>query len=131
SRSRSALRAKRGEQGDSIIRKKGKPRGPKRARGSGKSSVANGYFATGAVLASFLTLVLWLTFLVCFLVVFTAGFASVVGVLPEAGGLAWLGAWLAANMGLQGTASAGGIELFFIFFSSLRPVLPSHYSLIV
>src|SRR3954463_10600185 len=81
----------------SHLRKKRKPRGPKPGAGLWKSLLANRYFATGAVVASFLTLVLWLTFLVCFLV-FTAGFVSVVAVLP-AGGLVWLAGRGGADQG--------------------------------
>jgi len=44
--------------------------------------------------------------------------------------LAWLGAWLAANMGMEATANAIVIKLFFIFFSPLRAVLPAHNSII-
>src|SRR5204862_397819 len=84
---------------------------------------ANCYFATGAVVASFLRLVFLLTFFVC-LLVFTAGFASVVGVLPAAGGLAWLPAWCAANIGMEATAKAITIKLFFIFFFSLAGRCP-------
>ena len=64
----------------------------------------------------------------CFLV-FTAGFASVVGVLPAAGGLAWLAAWCAANMGMEATAKAIAIKLFFIFFFLPCGPLPAHKSI--
>jgi hypothetical protein len=87
-----------------------------------------GYFATGAVVASFLTLVFLLAFFVWCLVL-TAGFASVVAVLPAAGGLAWLAAWLAANMGMEATAKAIAIKLFFIFFFLPCGPLPAHKSI--
>jgi hypothetical protein len=60
---------------------------------------------------------------------FTAGLASVLAVLPEAGGLAWLGAWLAANMGMEATAKAIAIKVFFIFFFLPCGPLPAHKSI--
>src|SRR4051812_33191380 len=91
--------------------------------GLSKAVVPNPYFTTGAPVASFLTLVFLLAFLVCFLA-FTTGLAWVVAVLPATGGFAWLAAWLAANMGMEATANAIVINVIFIFFSPLRAVLP-------
>src|SRR4051812_40161254 len=77
------------------------------------------YFATGAVVASFFTLALFLTLVECFLVLTAVLPVAVVVVAAGAAGV-WAGAWFAANIGTDATAKAMARMLFFIYVSPLR-----------